>query len=277
MYLSVDIGGTKTLLALFNTFGRCLKRFKFPTSSDPTIFAKSLHENLQSFMPDQATRSRIRAITVAIPGIVKIESNNYSFQLGNLNWPNIDLVTPIKNLFNCKIFFVNDASLATLYEATRPSYKRGKSIYLTFSTGIGGGIAKDGRLLKESETFEPGHVKYPFQGRILEWEDIASAKAIVAAYQYSSVQDIVLSDTALNDLVSRLSIGLIDIIKQEKPNTIIIGGPLGLIFNKLKKPLLNRLSSEFGSPINIKFKKAFHPTESVIYGSYLYSKQNCRK
>ncbi|MBR5389410.1 ROK family protein [Candidatus Saccharibacteria bacterium] len=272
MYLSIDIGGTKTLLALFSPHGICLKRFKFPTSQDPTAFSKLLAKNLQTFLPSQAVRHRVRAITVAIPGIVKLESNIYSFRLGNLNWPDIDLVSPIKNLFSCDIFFVNDASLATLYEATRPGRRNGKSIYLTFSTGIGGGIAKNGHLSKASDTFEPGHVKYKFQGQSLEWEDIASAKALITAYRCSTLQDITLDNTTLEDLLARLSLGLVDIIKQESPSTIIIGGPLCFLFNQFKNPLMSRLRSEI--KYDIEFKKARRPTESVIYGAFLYSKQN---
>lgn len=278
MYLSIDIGGTKTLLALFTSHGLCLKRFKFPTDHDPIAYSNLLSKKLANFIPNQPIRHRIHAITVAIPGIVKHESNSYSFQLGNLDWPNIDLITPIKNLFNCKIFFVNDADLATLYEANRPNRKTGKTIYLTFSTGIGGGMAKDGHLLKASETFEPGHAKYEYKNRSLEWEDIAAAKAIVTDYHCSSLQDLNLNDDAiLSDLINRISFGILDIIKQERPNTIIFGGPIGLIFDTIKQPLVDKIQSELNLTDVPNLQKAHRPTESVIYGAYLYSKQNYRE
>ncbi len=278
MYLSIDIGGTKTLLALFTPHGFCLKHFKFSTSHSPVVYSSLLYEKLANFIPSQLIRRRIRAITIAIPGIVKHESNFYSFQLGNLDWPNIDLITPIKKLFNCKYFFVNDANLATLYEANRSSCRTGKVVYLTFSTGIGGGIAKDGRLLKASDTFEPGHVKYRYKNHTPEWEDIAAAKAIVTAYHCSSLQDLNLNENAiLNDLIDRISIGLLDIIKQESPDTIIFGGPIGLIFDTIKQPLISKIQSELKLTDMPKLQKAHRPTESVIYGAYLYSKQNYRK
>ena len=278
MFLSIDIGGTKTLLALFSLHGVCLKRLKFPTSQDPNTFSKLLNKKLQSFIPSQTVRRHIRAITVAIPGIVKFESNTYSFSLGNLDWPKIDLVSPIKNLFNCNIFFINDANLATLYEATRPGCKNGKSVYLTFSTGIGGGIAENGHLLKKSDVFEPGHIKYKFHDKLLEWEDIASAKALTYAYQCSTLQNIKLNDNTLDDLLARLSLGLADIIKQEAPSAIIVGGPLCFLFEQFQKPLLKKLQDELKlAPSSFKLKKASRPTESVIYGAYLYSKQHYRK
>ena len=271
MFLSIDIGGTKTLLALFSPHGLCLKRLKFPTEKSPRDFEVSLSKNLQTFLSKESCRRHIKAITVAIPGVVRIEPNSCSFKFGNLDWPNIDLLTPIKNLFNAKVFFANDANLATLYEATRPGRKSGKSVYLTFSTGVGGGIAKDGKLLKSSDAFEPGHVKYLFKNQTEEWEDLASAKALISAYKIPSIKDLSLDPATLEDLVSRLSLGLLDIIDQESPETIIIGGPLAFLFKKFKKPLLSALRT------NIKLKKARRPTESVIYGAYLYSKQNYQK
>jgi predicted NBD/HSP70 family sugar kinase len=179
-------------------------------------------------------------------------------------------------LFNCKIFFVNDANLATLYEASRPNCNAGKSIYLTFSTGIGGGIAKDGKLLlKASDAFEPGHIKYSYNGHSLEWEDIAAAKPLVSLYKVKTLQDAVLDDARLEDLVDRLSLGLLDIIVSESPDTIIIGGPICFIYDKFIQSLEANLRAKLQA--TPKFKKAHRPTESVIYGAYLYSKQNYRK
>ena len=276
MFLSIDIGGTKTLLALFSPHGLCLKRLKFPTEKDPHAFEETLSKNLQSFMPNPSCRRRVKAITVAIPGVVKIEPDSCSFQFGNLDWHKIDLLTQIKNLFNCKIFFANDANLATLYESTRLGRKSKKSIYLTFSTGIGGGIANNGKLSKTSDAFEPGHVKYTFKNQSAEWEDLASAKALVDAYHINSVQNLVLDDATLEDLLLRLSLGLIDIVDQESPEILIIGGPLAFLFQKFKKPLLQKLRSETSDKL-LKLKKARRPTDSTIYGAYLYSKQNYRK
>ncbi len=275
MFLSIDIGGTKTLLALFSSRGSCIKRLKFKTEKSPSAFIKNLSNNLQSFLPSIASRQSIKAITVAIPGIVKNESNSYSFKFGNLDWPDIDLISPIKELFSCKIFFVNDADLATLYESNRPLCKHGKLVYLTFSTGIGGGLAKNGHLLETSSSFEPGHVKYHYAGHFLEWEDIASAGTLSKAYG-SSFEELTLNDTILANLIMRLSLGLIDIIEKESPKTIVIGGPLAFIFKDFKRPLMKHLISKTNNS-SFRIKRAHRPTESVIYGAFLYSKRNCQE
>ncbi|MBQ3275223.1 ROK family protein [Candidatus Saccharibacteria bacterium] len=273
MFLCIDIGGTKTLLALFSRCGVCLRRLKFKTSPSAETFLSTLEKNLKSFLPEK-TRQKLLATTVAIPGVIKVEKNAYSFEFGNLEWKNIDLLSPLKELLNGKVFFVNDASLATLYETTRLGRKHGKSVYLTFSTGIGGGVSENGFLLPASDTFEPGHVKYEFNHKTLEWEDIASAKTLSEVY-HSPLKELRLNDDIESDLVRRLSLGLLDIIEREDPDKIIVGGPLGFILKKIKRPLLNslRTSVEVDMP---KFRRARRPTESVIYGGFLYSKKHYR-
>ncbi len=270
MILTIDIGGTKTLLALFSKSGICTKRLKFETPSNSEKFIELLQTNLSKFIP-KLSRKHVKAVTIAIPGVITRDHDKRSFTFGNLNWPkDIDLVSPIKSFFHVPIFFANDANLATIYEANRRGRKNGKTIYLTFSTGIGGGIAENGKLLYSSETFEPGHVKYRFNGKNLEWEDIASAKAIVAAYKCNLLKEISLTNKNRKDIVERLSLGLIDIINKEQPDTIVIGGPLGLIFDKLEEPLIELIKSSTDTKPP-KFKKATKPTESVIYGGYSYS------
>ncbi|MBQ6130087.1 ROK family protein [Candidatus Saccharibacteria bacterium] len=289
MFLSIDIGGSKTLLALFTSFGLCYKRRRFETPSRSADFLSELRENLAALFPSDSSKVKLRALTVAIPGVVRVTPEGVSFHFGNLRWGNLDLLTPLREFFpaqSVKIFFVNDANLATLYEASRPLRRRKKSAYLTFSTGIGGGLAKNGRLLPASDTFEPGHKSYLWQDKSLEWEDIASGKALSEAYA-SPLKDLSLDRETANDLISRLSLGLVDILKSEAPELLIIGGPLGFIINKLKTPLLHSLKISLATaPLpdstvraldHLKIKRARRPTESVIYGGYLYSKQNYRK
>ncbi|MBR0479944.1 ROK family protein [Candidatus Saccharibacteria bacterium] len=49
MYLAVDIGGTKTLIALFSRRGRVIRRVKFKTAQKAEEFLKELMATLVSF------------------------------------------------------------------------------------------------------------------------------------------------------------------------------------------------------------------------------------
>ena len=64
MYLGVDIGGTKTLIALFSRRGLILKKIKFKTAQGSKTFLNDLKNNLIEFK-----KYKICSIAVAIPGL----------------------------------------------------------------------------------------------------------------------------------------------------------------------------------------------------------------
>lgn len=253
MYLGIDIGGTKTLVALFTRRGRIIRRRKFATAQGDKTFIRDLTEVLRGFC-----KYRVRAITVAIPGVVQ---KNYSVQFGNRNWPKIDIYTPIKNLFDCPIYFENDANLGALYEAYRLP---GKTIFLTFSTGIGGGIVEKNRILEESNQFEPGHKRYFYDGKIQEWEDIAAASALGNHFHVDTATNLRGEET-MREVAQRIYLGLPDIVKQYHPDTIVLGGPMGKVFK-----LFARYLPEIKG---VRLRRPKRPNESVIYGCFLNTKQ----
>lgn len=257
MYLSIDIGGTKTLIALFTRRGRVIRRKKFKTAQGSRTFISDLASSLEGFK-----KYKLRSVTVAIPGLVQ---KNYTVKFGNRKWDNIDLLSPIKKLFDCPIYFENDANLATLYESYRLP---GRTVFLTFSTGIGGGITEKNHILPESNDFEPGHKKYYYGGQLKEWEDIAAASALENAYHVDRATDL-RKKSDLIDIANRVYLGLPDVVKEYHPDTIVLGGPLGKIFNLYIRYLPTDLP--------VKYRKPKRPNESVIYGCYLYAKQKERE
>ena len=252
MYLGIDIGGTKTLIALFSKRGRILKRKKFRTPQGSKTFLQELENNLESFR-----KRKIRGIAVTIPGIVQ---NNCSVKFGNREWGWIDIFTPIKNLFDCPIWLENDANLGALYEAHNMP---GRVAYLTFSTGIGGGLVEKNQIVSTSSAFEPGHKKYVYNGKEKEWEDIAAASAIENYYHTNKATSL-RGKKVMQDIANRIALGLPDIINDHHPDIIIIGGPMGKIF-KLYEPYLPK-------DLGAKLRRPKRPTESAIYGCYLYAK-----
>ena len=259
-YLSIDIGGTKTLIACMSEKGRLSRRDKFPTSTSLREFLNTLFTHLK---PYQNTNPS--CIVVAVPGIVK---NNTPVLLGNRpSWKTIPLADVIKKLFNCPIYFENDASLGAVYES---KFYSGKTIYLTFSTGIGGGIATRTVLDPMSSAFEPGHRLYTYENEKLEWEDIASCKALEA--RYGGYATSIRGRAKYEDIAYRMCLGLKDIIKDEKPDTIVIGGPLALRFRHFIKPLRALLKEELGVKKLPRIRPAKSPKEAVSRGMHLFAK-----
>lgn len=267
MYLTIDIGGTKTEVMLFSNLGCLKQKFRFFTNADPNKFTSDLTNRLQLFLTEDYD---IKVVAVAFPGIVE---NNRPLIAPNLpSWQNFDLVALLKGLFKCPIFFANDADLAAIYETKG---KPGRTIYLTFSTGLGGGIAENGRLTPESSSFEPGHDLYVFNGQESEWEDIASASAINAVYGGLITDP--KEDYVFRDIALRVSLGITRIIQTLHPDTIIIGGPLGAVFPSFGSYLEEILRSTLGSHAKLpKIVKAKRPMDATSYGCRLFAQQNSR-
>ena len=253
--MAIDIGATKTLIALFSKRGRVVRKIKFPTAQGYKTFVGDLKRNAKPF-----TKYRIKSIVIAIPGIVQ---KNYTVSFGNRNWGNIDILTPIKSLFDCPIYFENDANLATIYEAHGLP---GRTIFLTFSTGIGGGIAEKNQIV-DSQNFEPGHWTYEYDGKTAEWEDIAAASAIGKYYHVDAATSL-RGKKIMQDIAARVYLGLPDIVTKYHPDTIVLGGPLGKVF-RLYSKYLTKISG-------VKYRRPKRPLESVIYGCYLYARQKER-
>lgn len=256
MYLAIDIGATKTLIALFSRRGRVLRRVKFPTARGAKVFINDLTRNLESFR-----KYKVQAVVVAIPGIVQ---KNYTVRFGNRDWGEVDIYTPIKNLFASPIYFENDANLAAIYEGHKLP---GRTVFLTFSTGIGGGVVEGGKILPGID-FEPGHQKYEFNGKVAEWEDIAAASALEKFYHVDPATNL-RGKKVLQDIAARIYLGLPDIVSELHPNTIVLGGPMGKIF-RLYVKYLPKLPG-------VKYRRPKRPLESVIYGCYIYAKQKERE
>ncbi|MDO4979244.1 MAG: ROK family protein [Candidatus Saccharibacteria bacterium] len=306
MILAIDIGGTKTLLALFSDGGRVMKRLKFSTDQNPEKFIKILMKNLREMMPG----ARVYTISAAVVAIAATVDSAYNVNeptlattfgrplaYGNLKWDGFEFTAKvedcIKKLFKenrcklpkstpkasilcgaitcCPIRIMNDANLATIYECRK---MKGRSVYLTFSTGIGGGICDDGKLnFKKSDPFEPGHHLYTWQGKKIEYEDIASANALKEAYGLRATD--LKGMEAYQDIAVRVSTGLADIIKAMKPDTIVVGGALGFQLRNFRKYLLPILAVSLNTDSSNlpKIVAAKYPLESVIYGCYMCGKE----
>lgn len=260
MYLCIDIGGTKTLIALLDKRGKLLHSVKFATIFSQTEF----YSNLLMQIRANFTTGAFKAISVAMPGIVH---HNKAVWLGNLPWRNFDIAAKLTSDFKVPVYVENDANLAGLAEARNC---KGRSLYFTFSTGIGGAVIEDGQLVKKYRDFEPGHNLYIYNKKESEWEDLAAASAIRAKFD-CNVSD--LQDDAFGEIVSRMLLGLIPLTTSIKPDRIFFGGPLGLNLNRYRKELRRRLAEALPARVSMpRLIIAKYDSLSVIYGCYFYAK-----
>jgi len=262
MYLCIDIGGTKTLVALMNNHRKILHSIRFSTAFDQDHF----FENLINEIRTNFAIKELEAISVGVPGPTE---NNQILWLGNLPWTNFDLGAKLKDIFRAPVYIENDANLAGLAEAENIP---GLSVFLTLSTGIGGGVIKDGSIDPSIRIYEPGHDKYIFNGQLLEWEDFASAKAIYEYYGKLTTE--IKSRADWVEISCRIATGMHSVISCIRPDTIILGGPLGLAFKKYRQPLEKQLSVALPASVSMpKLLIAKYKDKSVIFGCFIYAQQ----
>jgi predicted NBD/HSP70 family sugar kinase len=268
MYLSIDVGGTKTLVGLFSHDGVLEQSQKFPTPLDYPIFVQKLNEVCLAIIGD----NQVQKCAIAMPGLIDHQHNSVK-AFGNLAWKNIDIVSDLSaKIPSLQIYLENDAKTAALSEASYlPQYS--KVLYLTISTGIGAGLVVDGQLDKTLSDMETGQMLMQIDNREDTWEHFASGKAIVAEYGHIAAE--ITDEASWRRISHRVFLGLNELCAIVQPDAVVIGGGVGSHLPKFK----SFLDQEFVSHANPELKipiilQAKNPEQAVIYGCYLICKNS---
>lgn len=269
MIIAIDTGGTKTLLAGFSKEGKLLKSFEFPTPKSKQKYLEIIEKVIKKEFSKELESGEIQAISCAEPAIIE---NGVVLWAKNLRWQNFDVKTELSKIFpDIKIFIENDANLAGLFESQKFKNKFRNVLYITLSTGIGSGIITDGKINQGLKNSEIGRIPIEFDGRVREWEDFASARAIFDVYgKYA--KDIS-KPRQWQNIAERISRGLLVVIPIIQPEVIILGGSLGENFKKfdlfLEQIIRQNLPEGIACPKIIQAQK---PKEAVIYGCFEFVK-----
>lgn len=267
MYGAIDVGGTKTLLAVFDDTGDIIERFKFPTPQEYDQFLKEL-ERAWNGLKNQ----NVAALTVAMPGMID-RDRGYVHAFGNLSWRDIPVISDVEKLVQCPVLLENDANLAGLSEALLlyPEYK--KTLYITISTGIGTGIIVDGVIDPALADSEGGDIMISHNGTLQKWESFASGRAIVAKYGKKASE---LENPEDWRVIARdFAVGMLDLIAIVQPEVIVIGGGVGAHFVKYGEFLIAELHKYENPLLTIPpIKQAQHPEEAVLYGCFNLAKSS---
>lgn len=269
MLIAIDTGGTKTLITAFNRQGSPGVQYRLSTPHNATEYLNTINNILQE---NYISKSRpIDAIVIGIRGLVR---NNILEWDTIFEWKNMDIAKELRKLLeiDAPIWLENDANLAGLSETIRLPKQPHNSLYVTISTGIGTGITAEGRIDPNMSLSEGGQMLVEYDGRLRAWESFASGKAIRETYGMLA-QDIT-SPTVWKHIADKISRGFLVMIPMIMPDVIIIGGSIGVYFDRYIEPLEKYLRTQLPEHIALpKFKQAKYPEEAVIYGCYYYGIQ----
>jgi predicted NBD/HSP70 family sugar kinase len=261
MYLGIDIGGTKTLVAVLDANGVIQERQKFPTSKDYGEFCKQLAKTVASF-----STKEFKACGVGFPGKID-RKHGIGLDMGNLPWHDIPVQTDFERLCKCPAVVENDANLAGLSEAMLVKHQYNRVLYVTISTGIGTGIIVNQGIDPSFADSEGGQILLEHNGKLEAWEDFAAGSAIVRRFG-KKAQDII-DEKTWKVIAHDIALGLIDLIAVVQPDVIILGGSVSVYYSRFRDPLHQALTVYATPLVPIPpIKEAERPEDAVVYGCY---------
>ncbi|MBI4216476.1 MAG: ROK family protein, partial [Chloroflexi bacterium] len=150
--LAMDLGGTTTRVALVGPGGRLLARTSHPTAAEaePEAALAAMAVAGDALLASARLMSAdLRGVGMAVPGPMDFRRGVVLTSPNLPRWRDVPLRAMLEARWPVPAFAENDANAAALGER---SYGAGRDftdfIYLTISTGIGGGLVLGGRLYR---------------------------------------------------------------------------------------------------------------------------------
>lgn len=155
--LAIDIGGTHLRAAAYAPASLIpLRHRRIPTHAPNEAIFDRLTALIESVWPGE-----VEAIGIASPGPLDPHNGVIMATPNIQEWRNFPLAARLRERFGVPVFLDNDANLAGLAEWKFGAGRGHHNIlYLTISTGIGGGVILEDRLLQGHHGLaaELGHV-----------------------------------------------------------------------------------------------------------------------
>src|SRR6266436_2335389 len=144
MLAGIDLGGTQVRVALARSDGKLIASVKTKTPSLKTP------EGLVNWAAGEIERLRgnqkVTSIAIGAPGPIDVK-RGVLVNPPNLPWKHVPLTAMLSRATGAKVFLANDADMAGLGEFHHGAGRGTRNmIYITWSTGVGGGLIIDGKL-----------------------------------------------------------------------------------------------------------------------------------
>lgn len=265
MLVTIDTGGTKTLISSFGRDGKMGESIKFPTPGEPAEYSKIVKQVVRERYGDK----KVDAIVMAFPSAINKGVALWAPNIGK-GWVKVPVYDLLKDMLpGVPVLIENDVNLAGLGEARAMRKVPESAMYISVSTGIGIGIIEDSHIDKAMRKSEAGHMAIEYNGRVQKYEEFASGRAIVKVYKKFARE--ITSKRVWRQIADRISRGLLVLTPIIQPDVIIFGGSVGTYYERygeyLEETLKKHLPENIPAP---KLVQAKHPEEAVVYGCYYY-------
>lgn len=281
--LGYDVGGTKISSVLGDETGKILATLRKPTVRH--LGSRKLADDLVQMghsLLDKFGLTKPDSIGVTFAGLVDSEKGTVISSPNILGLKNFPISKALENEFGVRTHLENDATAATIAERI---FGQGKEhdnfVYMTLSTGIGGGAFLGGKLYRGAHGMagEIGHMVVMSNGPVCGCgrrgclEAIASGRGIArrVAENITAVKESELysglrpsdidakkvfefkkkgdmfSQLIVEETIYYLAVGIVNIIDIFDPEVMIIGGGIANAGDELFRPLRAAVHEEFKS------------------------------
>jgi len=263
LYIGVDLGGTKIAAALLTEEGKVLNRKQIPTRAEegPERIIQRIEELIDELSADR----EIRGIGVAAPGPLDANTGILYSPPNLPGWKDIPLKDLLEHRFQLPVHVENDANAAAWGEYWWGAGKRrDPMLYLTVSTGVGGGWVLGGQLFRGVHTYagEVGHTIVDPDGppcscgrsgcleslvsgwaMAKRWREWDGKKRELTAEQIFALhrEGDPLAGKLVGEAIRHLAIGLSNLVHLFDPSLIVIGGGISRAGDLLFFPLRQEL------------------------------------
>lgn len=307
----IDIGGTKIAVALGDLSGEKIAARRLPTRVE--IGALAIIETVFQAITEMLEENQAELVAVGIgcPSPLNVEKGLVMSPSNLRDWDNFPIVKLFRERFKVPVALDNDANAAALGEYVYGAGRGYKNIvYVTVSTGIGGGIILNGEILHgvSGDAGEIGHTIVQPDGIRCNCGSIGCLETICAGVhiarraceRLTKGEPSLMNEMAgnINQLTAKtvveavrrgdklaieiwdetcrfLAIGIANVISLLAPEAVIIGGGISAAGDLLFVPL-RRLLPQFVSMIpaeKINILPAELGGESGVCGALVLAKK----
>ena len=266
----IDIGGTKIAIGLGDREGNILAQDRILV--DPDKSAQELLAEVSLRLGELASGRSFSGVGVGVPGPLDAEAGLILNAVNLPGWADLPIRDILQDSLKVPVLIENDANAAAMGEFLFGAGRGVRDmVYVTVSTGIGGGVITDGKLLRgvRGSAGEVGHMTILPDGPLCNcgnhgcFEALASGTAIARRAreglekgEKSSLRGQKISTFAISNAVRAgdpfarriweesifyLACGIGNIIAVLAPQRIVIGGGVANVGDLLFLPLREEL------------------------------------
>ena len=257
MIIGIDLGGTKIAAALADDHGKIITDVNIPTEA-----AKGQRTVIDNVIKAVAmlmssSKKKVTCLGIGVPGPI-LYKTGIVIEPPNLpGWKQVNLKKILEKRFKIPVQLDNDANCAALAEAKFGAGRKAKDfLYITVSTGIGGGVIIDRKLYRGAigAAGEFGHMIIDPQGPLCGcgnhgcFEALASGTAIkkragmdAISVELAARQGDEKALQVIRETAHYLAIGFANLVNVFNPELIVVGGGV----SKMRELLFNPIREEF--------------------------------